>query len=344
MCRTLLCKGDDLFTAALACVAVGHAAFGSLCCLLGAFNVSNAPPNMTTTSSNGWRHAVSKWALTIVCFGMIGLWLSGCSPLAAYNTLAPADAGGAPAQIDITYGQHPRQKLDVYVPSDRRTGVPVVVVAYGGSWNSGSKNDYAFLGKALASRGFVAVIADYRLVPEVRFPAFLDDTAAAAAWALTHAAQYGGDTGRLFVLGHSAGAYNAVMIALDGQYLAHFGARPSQIRGVIGLAGPYDFLPLAVDATKAAFGQAKDLAETQPINFASRNAPPMLLATGDDDTTVYPRNSVALAKQLTAAGGSATVRRYPGIGHVGLLLALSRPLRGRAPVLEDIVKFINSAP
>jgi acetyl esterase/lipase len=284
---------------------------------------------------------MTLWVVTAAVMLCAVVWVGGCSPLTAFNTLVPADSGGAAAKTDITYGRHPRQKLDVYVPSKLSAATPVVVVIYGGSWNSGNKSDYAFLGKALSSRGFVAVIADYRLVPEIRFPAFLEDTAEAVAWARTNARQFGGDPDQLYLLGHSAGAYNAVMVALDDQYLRAFGADPSQIRGVIGLAGPYDFLPLDAASTIAAFGKANDLSKTQPINFVSRNAPAMLLATGDADTTVYPRNTVSLSGKLKAAGASVTVRHYPGVGHIGIMLALSLPLRGTAPVLDDITKFIN---
>ena len=285
--------------------------------------------------------ALSGWVTSSALLLFVGLWAGGCSPLSTYNTLAPADDGGAAAKTGIAYGRHPRQKLDVYVPAKRSAAAPVVVVIYGGSWNSGSKSDYAFLGKALSSRGFATVIADYRLVPEIRFPAFLDDTAAAVAWARSNAQQFGGDPGQLYLLGHSAGAYNAVMVGLDGQYLRNVGIDPSKIRGVIGLAGPFDFLPLAVDSTREAFGNADDLNKTQPTNFASRSAPPMLLATGDGDTTVYPRNAVKLAEKLHAAGAFVSLRRYPEIGHVGILLALSLPFRSKAPVLDDITNFIN---
>jgi acetyl esterase/lipase len=285
--------------------------------------------------------SIALWVTSAACVLIAGLWIGGCSPLTAYNTLVPTDAGGTAAKTGVAYGDHPRQKLDVYVPALHKVPAPIVVVIYGGSWNSGSKSDYAFLGKALSARGFVTVIADYRLVPEVRFPAFLNDTASAIAWARARAQDYGGDPAKLYLLGHSAGAYNAVMVGLDGQYLRAVGLEPSQIRGVIGLAGPYDFLPLDVDSTKAAFGQATDLDTTQPINFVSRNAPAMLLATGDDDTTVYPRNAIKLAEKLRAAGGSVALRRYPNIGHVGILLALSVPLRGSAPVLDDVANFIN---
>lgn len=267
--------------------------------------------------------------------------LGGCSPLTAYNALAPADLGGHLATSDIAYGQDPRQRLDVYVPSAPVTAAPVAVVFYGGSWNSGRKEDYAFLGKALAARGIVTIVADYRLVPQVRFPAFLDDGASVVVWAHHNAQKFGGDPGRLFLVGHSAGAYNAVMIALDRRYLGHLGSSPAIIKGVAALAGPYDFLPLDVDSTLAAFGKASDLAATQPVNFVSREAPAMLLATGADDTTVYPRNSHQLADRLTRAGAKVIVRSYPGVGHVGILLALSVPFRGQAPVLDDVTRFVG---
>jgi acetyl esterase/lipase len=266
--------------------------------------------------------------------------LSACSPLTIYNTLAPADREGVSASSDVAYGDHPRQKLDVYIPATRVTGAPIVVFFYGGSWNSGDKADYAFVGKALASRGFVTVVADYRLVPEARFPAFLDDSARTVVWAHRNASKFGGDPKRLFVVGHSAGAYNASMIALDGRYLQALGASPSIIRGAALLAGPYDFLPLEVDSTKAAFGQTKDVTATQPINFVTRTSPPMFLATGSDDTVVLPRNSKSLAAKLDAQRVPVTLRTYGGVSHVGIMLALSLPFRGRAPVLDDVASFI----
>ncbi len=269
------------------------------------------------------------------------LAVAGCSPLTIYNALAPADTGGRIEKVDISYGGLRRQKLDVYVPARSAGATPVVVFFYGGSWNSGSKADYAFLGKALASQGFVAMVADYRLVPEVRFPDFLSDSARAVIWAHDNAQQFGGDPNRLFILGHSAGAYNAVMVGLDDHYLRALGYDRSIIRGVVALSGPYDFLPLDVESTVAAFGRAEDLDATQPINFVSRNVPAMFLATGEADTTVRPRNTYRLAEKLKCLGASTTVRTYEGIGHVDILLALSLPFRGKAPVLDDVSKFIK---
>ena len=186
------------------------------------------------------------------------------------------------------------------------------------------------------------MVIDYRLVPEVRFPAFLDDSARAAVWARANAARYGADPGRLFLLGHSAGAYNAVMIALDPSYLKALGSSPAIIAGVAALAGPYDFLPLDVRSTREAFGQAKDLRLTQPVTFASNTSPRMFLATGTDDTTVFPRNTTALAEKLRRAGNPVEVRTYPGVGHVEIMLALSVALRSKAPVLDDVVHFMTA--
>ena len=286
-----------------------------------------------------WSHSNCIAAAWLAIVAMAG----ACSPLSVYNALSPADAAALPAALDLAYGRDKRQRLDVYIPAIKPKSAPIVVFFYGGSWSSGRKQDYEFVGKALASRGFVTIVADYRLVPAVRFPDFLDECALATLWAYTNAAKYGGDPSRLFLLGHSAGAYNAAMVALDGRYLEALGSRTSIIRGAALLAGPYDFLPLDVSATIAAFGQAKALPETQPITFASAAAPPMFLATGADDTTVKPRNTRALADSLQAGGRPATVRTYPGVGHVSILLALSLPFRAKAPVLDDIAAFIASS-
>ena len=283
------------------------------------------------------------WIAGLALLGSAVL-IAACAPLSAYNALTPADAGTILAERSIAYGAHPRQKLDVYVPSGPAGARPIAVVFYGGSWNSGHKEDYAFLGKALASRGIVAVVADYRIVPEVRFPEFVDDGAIAVLWAHTHAARFGADPNKLFLFGHSAGAYNASMIALDPHFLARLGSSRAIIKGVAALAGPYDFLPLDKDVAIEAFGRTANLASTQPINFVSRDAPAMLLVTGTDDTTVFPRNTFALADQLKRAGAPVTVRTYPGVGHVGILLAMSVTFRGRAPVLDDVTEFILKRP
>lgn len=261
------------------------------------------------------------------------------SPLTAFNRFILKDPGGRRIARDLAYGGHARQQLDLYAPrgrSDAAGRLPVIAFFYGGSWASGVRQGYGFVGRALAARGFLVAVADYRLVPEVRFPAFVEDAAKAVRWLIDHAADHAGDPQRLVLMGHSAGAYNAAMAALDPQWL---GAERSRIKGLIGLAGPYDFLPLSGPVTRAAFGQARDLEATQPVNFVSAGAPPMLLLHGGEDRTVQPRNSKALAKAVAAAGGEARLKLYPQLGHVAILTALALPFRYRAPVLADAVAF-----
>lgn len=266
--------------------------------------------------------------------------LAACSPLRTFNALVPKDAGVRLAARGVAYGEDARQRLDVYAPSGAGGEPrPVIVFFYGGSWNSGVREGYGFVGRALAAAGFVVVIPDYRLVPAAPFPEFLKDCASAVRWARAHAADYGGDADRLLLAGHSAGAYNAAMLALDPQWL---GLDRTAVRGLIGLAGPYDFLPFDGPVPVAAFGGWARPDETQPVRFADGSAPPAFLATGADDRTVLPRNSRALAAKLQAAGVRAELRTYPEVGHVGIVTAIAQPFRGRAPVLADIIAFARA--
>jgi acetyl esterase/lipase len=175
----------------------------------------------------------------------------------------------------------------------------------------------------------------------VRFPGFVEDTAAVIAWARRNAAQWGGDGGRLFLAGHSAGAYNVALAALDPRYLAAHGLDPAVISGVAALAGPFDFLPLDGPATKDAFGHWPDLPETQPVNWVSPESPPFVLITGAADRTVYPRNSERLSARLEAHGVEVRLLVLDGLGHTDVLTALARPLRWRAPVLEEVTRFFR---
>ena len=267
--------------------------------------------------------------------------LAGCSAVGAFNALAPADDGARLAAAGLAYGELPRQRLDVYAPPGA-AGLPAVLFLYGGGWNSGSRADYGFAGRALAARGCVVAVADYRLVPEVRYPVFLEDCALALRWLRDNAASHGGDARKLFAMGHSAGGYNALMLALDPGLTRGAGLRGQVLRGAIGLAGPYDFLPLDVPESQQAFGGTPDLPRTQPVNHATSFAPPTFLATGADDDVVYPRNAKALASRLKAAGRPVELHVYPGVGHAGLLLALSPPFRAQTPVLDDVARFIAS--
>jgi acetyl esterase/lipase len=260
----------------------------------------------------------------------------------AFNAVVKTEGGTKTLATGLAYGSDPRQQLDIYGPAEPGPRRPVVLFIYGGSWNNGSRRDYAFVGEALAAQGVLAVVMDYRLVPQVRFPGFVEDAALATAWVKANIATYGGDPDRLFVMGHSAGAYNAAMVSVTPVYLRAAGVRGRAYRGFIGLAGPYDFLPLDVSATKEAFGQAPDLRATQPVFVAQSSAPPSLLLHGRDDDTVYPRNSEALAKVLSGKGVPATLKIYDGVGHAGILVALANGFRDKAPVLADTMAFIRS--
>ncbi|MBI1215163.1 MAG: alpha/beta hydrolase fold domain-containing protein [Alphaproteobacteria bacterium] len=265
-------------------------------------------------------------------------FLAGCSGLQALDLVVPHT--GYSLKSDIAYGRGPRQKLDVYVPAQPDASRAVVVFFYGGSWQDGEKDLYRFAGQAFAEKGFVAVLADYRLYPDVYFPAFMEDCAGALRWTRRHIAQYGGDPANIFVAGHSAGAYNAVMLALDTRYLQDAGESPADIRGVIGLSGPYDFLPFDEEPIRALFSKAP-AARTQPVNFVRRGAPPMLLAWGDEDTRVKRRNIASLSRKLRAAGDAVEVHIYKGLDHPDTALALASGFRDRAPELRDIVNFIH---
>ena len=267
--------------------------------------------------------------------------LSACSPLSALNTLSPRDPA-ARAGRDIAYGPEPRQALDVYTPRQGAQAAPVLIFFYGGSWNSGRRQDYGFVGRAFASRGFVTLVADYRLVPEVRYPAFVQDGALAVRWARDHAAEYGGDPRRIVLAGHSAGAYNAAMLALDGEFLKAAGVEPSTVKAVAGLSGPYYFLPLQASSTTEAFGHYPDLPATQPAKYVTAASPPMFFGHGDKDTLVNPNNSVGLSRKLERAGVATEVKLYTGLSHVDPMLALSRAFRGKAPVLDDVTAFLQA--
>ena len=264
--------------------------------------------------------------------------MAACSPARLLNATIPL--GGLQITRGVAYGPGARETLDIYRPGTR--AAPVVVFFYGGSWDSGSKADYPFVAATLARRGNVVIVPDYRLYPKVRYPAFLQDCARAVAWTGAHMAQIGGDPGRLFLMGHSAGAYNAVMLGLNPRLLADAGFDRGRLAGVIGLAGPYDFLPMTGPVVRAVFAPAGDGPETQPVNHVDGHAPPMLLLAGSADETVRPRNTEALAARIRHSHGTVDAKIYPGIGHIGLVIAIAPLFRGKAPVLADIEAFIQS--
>jgi acetyl esterase/lipase len=240
---------------------------------------------------------------------------------------------------DIAYGTAARDKIDIYRPR-RAAKLPVIIFFYGGSWQFGHRAEYGFAAGLLAKHGFVVAVPDYRLYPDVKFPSFLEDCAGAAAFIIKNIAAYGGDPEQIYLMGHSAGAYNAVMLALAPQFLNTEGAAPADLAGVIGLSGPYDFLPLRDPIIKDIFSPPADIKTTQPITYAHEGAPPLLLLHGGADITVLPRNTTALGARLRQMGGVVETKIYPKLGHIGMILAILPYLSWRAPVLQDVLGFI----
>ena len=272
----------------------------------------------------------------------------GWNPVALLNRLdrlTPARDKARKVADGISYGPKDRQRLDIWVPADKRRPqgpLPVIIFFYGGGWHSGARQDYGFAGAAFADQGFVAVVPDYRLVPTVRYPAFLWDAALALRWVRKHIAEHGGDPGRIVVSGHSAGAYIASMLAIDRRWLEGVKLPQDTISAAVLLSGPYDFAPFRERRGRGAFGHWPDPAETQPITHCHAGAPPILLLHGSSDRIVFAKNSRNLFARLEACGAPATLKIYAGANHADPMVAVSRTFRGRLPVMQDVVAFLRS--
>lgn len=239
------------------------------------------------------------------------------------------------------HGPHPSQRVELWMPagsSEQARNVPLIAFYHGGGWHSGSIDDYRFVARSLGERGFATALIGYRLVPDGRFPTMLEDSADGLAKALEMGAQTGLTTERVVLAGHSAGAYNAVMLALNPQYLRKAGVFEERVAGVIGLAGPYDFYPFTSESARDALGNAADPTATQPITFARGDGPPMLLMTGDEDDRVKPRNTRVLARAVRAEGGRANAIIIPDMGHAGIIMAFSKPFE-RDAVMDPVATF-----
>ena len=283
-------------------------------------------------------------------FAMLPALLTACSAVDVLNATVPSDTYRA--VTDLAYGSLQRQQVDVYLPKSPLAdspapsgGAPMVVFFYGGSWSSGDRADYRFVGEALAARGIVAVVADYRLSPDVRYPVFLQDSALATRWAFDNAQKYGANPSRIFVMGHSAGAYNAAMLALDKRWLGAVGLSPTKLAGWIGLAGPYDFLPIGDRKTRVAFEWPNTPPDSQALFHASSataaSPPALLLAPEHDSLVNTQRSTVGMAKRLKNSGVRVESELFDTVSHVTIVAAMASVLRSRAPVLERITSFVK---
>ncbi len=281
------------------------------------------------------------WLLGCVAIVTVGLavayWKAPVWLLDRADRLYGGDQGAEEVAEGVSFGQLPRQKLDIWAPKTKTAGQrPVLVFIYGGGWHWGERGDYGFAGRAFASKGFVVVVPDYRLYPEARFPAFVEDSAAAVKWTQTHIADYGGDPDRIAVAGHSAGAYNSLMVGLDPHWLGN-----NPVKAVISLSGPADFYPFTSENSVNAMGNAPDPHKTQPVTFVRKDAPPILLMHGSGDTVVRIRNSISLEAKQKAAGGKIWLRTFDGASHNDVVMALSTVFRSKLPVLDEATAFLN---
>jgi acetyl esterase/lipase len=268
------------------------------------------------------------------------LLLSGCQSALFSVVNARQPSAGTVAHQNIVFDATASLSLDVYSPPNARDA-PVVVFFYGGSWKSGKRQWYRWVGEALAARGIVTVVPDYRQWPKVRLDGFMHDGAEAVRWAQQHAGEFGGDTRHLFVMGHSAGGHIAALLATDARWLGAVGMKPRDLSGFIGLAGPYDFLPLTNDDFIDMFGHtAEQQARSQPVNFVEGDEPPALLLQGETDGTVKPSNALSLQRKYEARGEHVEVKLYPDTGHMGVLFGLGTG-KHKAPVLDDVVSFVR---
>ena len=281
--------------------------------------------------------ALYIFAVLIFCAGLLYQFAA----LKVFNFIVPKDSSSELIASGVAYAEDPQQRLDIYRPKDAGLKLPILLFVHGGSWKDGNRSDYEFAGRAFAARGYLTLVMSYRLLPKNRYPDFISDVALALTWAQNNAAEFGGDGRKIFAVGHSAGAYNISLAVLDQRYLTAADFDQQSLLGVASLAGPFDFLPLDSPITRATFGGVADLPSTQPINFARKDAPPFLLLHGTADTTVYPKNSRSLSKHLTEAGAKAELIEYSGVSHVGIMLAVAKPLRGNAPVLDDVDRFFK---
>lgn len=270
----------------------------------------------------------------------LALMLISCSPVEILNSAVTSD--GYSVKKDLAYGALPRQKLDLYIPDNAKDDAAVIVFIHGGSWQFGDKSEYLFVAQGLVSLGYYVAIPNYRLYPEVKYPTYLNDNAKAVTWVYNNVRRYGGNGENLYLMGHSAGAYNAAMLALDPTYLNRAQGNVGWLRGVIGLSGPYDFLPFTDEKIIDIYSTEKDQPKTQPVYYVRAKAPPFILMTGTSDDTVYPKNSEVLYARLKELGNDVTLRTYDGVGHKSIILGLATPLMWNEQVREDIKSFVEA--
>jgi acetyl esterase/lipase len=261
------------------------------------------------------------------------------APLPVFNALMIKDPGAKLIARNIAYGENPRQRYNLFAP-EQGNNFPLLIFVQGGAWQFADKEGYDFVGHAFASKGYLTAVIDYRLVPEVQYPAFVDDTAKAVAHMRAEAVKHGGDPTRVYLVGHSAGAYNIIQAMLNPA----FAAEMQNVKAAAGMAGPYKFVPLTDPRAIKAFSNFLPVEDTQPEAFLKPDQPPILLIHGSDDTEVLPASSEYFYKEIKKVTSRVEQRIYPNTNHVSILGDLSRPFRYRSNTFPDIIAFFAKHP
>lgn len=287
------------------------------------------------------KHRLRRCVQALLVGTLVTL-VAGCDAIVFGTLNLAAEKRGYAVHEGVVFEPAHGLKLDVYQPVDAHDA-PVVVFFYGGRWEKGTRQEYRYVGAALAARGIVTVIPDYRKYPEVKLDGFMQDATTAVGWTHTHIARYGGNPGSIFLMGHSSGAHIGALLATDASWLQRVGMQPRDLAGFIGLAGPYDFAPFKARDLVGMFGNTPaEQRRSQPVAFVDGDEPPMLLLQGTSDHTVWPKNATSLANALREHNEPVELHLYPGVGHSGILLSLSRPFRHHDPALADTLAFMHA--
>lgn len=311
---------------------------------------------MTSPVNKGNKHKVAKRAITaVIAIGGIAFATQQAQALSALSIVNGLTAsGGVTVSKNILYGDQPTQDLDIYYPKALSQAMksqqtitntyPMVVFVYGGSWETGTKEEYAFVGQSLAQAGYVTAVVNYRKAPEHVYPDYVEDTAQAIAWSYKNAASLHADPNRLAVVGHSAGAFNVVAAVSNEDFLAPYGIKPNDIKAVVGIAGPYSYDFRKFDSVTA-FGKNATPDQVMPDRQLKGPQPPYLLLTAENDKTVYDTNTIKMTKALKDFGATVENGEIKGASHATSIGAMAPPLSWlndvRAQVLTYLDKELN---
>jgi acetyl esterase/lipase len=313
-----------------------------------------APAKSKVSKSRRLKLA-STGVSAIVAMGGIALaaqQAQAISVLGVLNGISPS--GGVGVSKNIAYGSEPLQDLDIYYPKPLTQAMkaqntisnsyPMVVFVHGGSWESGTKEEYAFVGQSFAQAGYVTAVINYRKAPEYVYPAYVKDTAQAIAWSYNNAARFYADPQRLAVVGHSAGAFNMMAAVSNEDFLAPYGISPKDISAVVGIAGPYSY-DFRKFSSATAFPAEATPDEVMPDRHIKGSQPPYLLLTAENDEIVYESNTIKMTKALKAYGANVENGEIEGASHATSIGAMASPLRWvndvRAQVLTYLDKELN---